>query len=136
MIFDTNVISEVWRAAPDPRVAGRVAAAGPQARLSVVVLGELRHGIDRRPPDRRRDALAAAYRSLVDAKREAVLPISLEVAEAWGALSARLAAGGRAIAAADGLIAATALVHDLELWTRNTRDFAGTGVRLFDPWEG
>jgi toxin FitB len=32
-------------------------------------------------------------------------------------------------------IAATALVHDLTIWTRNTRDFDGTGVRLFNPWE-
>ena len=36
---------------------------------------------------------------------------------------------------ADGLIAATALVHDLTLWTRNTQDFDGLGVRLFNPWE-
>ncbi|HVH02541.1 MAG TPA: hypothetical protein VM891_06270 [Amaricoccus sp.] len=43
---------------------------------------------------------------------------------------------GRRIGAQDGLIAATALVHDLTLWTRTTRDFADTGVRLFDPWEG
>ena len=42
---------------------------------------------------------------------------------------------GRVLPLADGLIAATALVHDLTLWTRNTRDFEGTGVRLFDPWE-
>ena len=42
---------------------------------------------------------------------------------------------GPLIDASDGLIAATALVHDLTLWTRNTRDFEGTGVRLFNPWE-
>jgi predicted nucleic acid-binding protein len=42
---------------------------------------------------------------------------------------------GRPLAATDGLIAATAVVHDLTLWTRNTRDFDGTGVRLFNPWE-
>ena len=65
-----------------------------------------------------------------------ILPVSLEVAEAWGDLSARMQTAGRRIGAQDGLIAATALVHDLTLWTRNTRDFADTGVRLFDPWEG
>ena len=42
---------------------------------------------------------------------------------------------GRILHMADGLIAATALVNDLTLWTRNTRDFDGTGVRLFNPWE-
>ena len=42
---------------------------------------------------------------------------------------------GRVLPPADGLIAATALHHDLTLWTRNTRDFADTGVRLFNPWE-
>jgi hypothetical protein len=50
-------------------------------------------------------------------------------------IRARRQAAGRPLAMSDGLIAATALVHDLTLWTRNTHDFTGTGVRLFDPWE-
>jgi predicted nucleic acid-binding protein len=42
---------------------------------------------------------------------------------------------GKALAPTDGLIAATAYVHNLTLWTRNTKDFERTGVRLFNPWE-
>jgi toxin FitB len=52
-----------------------------------------------------------------------------------GDLTVRVRDVRRRIDVADGLIAATALVHDLTLWTRNSRDFDGTGVRLFNPWE-
>ena len=62
--------------------------------------------------------------------------MTLAIAETWAELARRCAAErARSLDAPDGLIAATALVHDLTLWTRNTRDFDGTGVRLFNPWE-
>ena len=64
-----------------------------------------------------------------------VLAVTAEVAETWAKLAAAAAPHAADPRRRDGLIAATALVHDLTLWTRNTRDFDGTGVRLFNPWE-
>ena len=64
-----------------------------------------------------------------------VLPVTTPVSETWARLRARYWRARRVLPMADGLIAATALVHDLTLWTRNIRDFDGTGARLFDPWE-
>jgi predicted nucleic acid-binding protein len=43
-------------------------------------------------------------------------------------------ANGQQVSTIDGLIAASAVVHDLQLVTRNTKDFAKLGVRLFNPW--
>lgn len=58
-----------------------------------------------------------------------MLPVGIDVAQACAKLHA-----GRTLPELDALIAATALVHDLTLATRNVRDFAGTGVRLVNPW--
>ncbi len=58
-----------------------------------------------------------------------ILPVSKEVALAWGIIAA-----GRTRGVADALIAATAIVHDLTLVTRNTRDFDDLPLKLFNPW--
>ena len=59
-----------------------------------------------------------------------VLPVTQAIAERWGVLDAR-----RQAAIADGMIAATAIEHDLTLVRRNVKDFAGLGVTIFNPWE-
>jgi toxin FitB len=63
-----------------------------------------------------------------------VLPVTQSIAERWGILDGQRQAAGRPLGVADGMIAATALEHGLTLVTRNTKDFAGLGVTLFNPW--
>lgn len=63
-----------------------------------------------------------------------ILPIDVEVARIWGELTARAQARGGQVAAADGLIAATAIRNGLHVMTRNIRDFEPTGAMLIDPW--
>ncbi len=65
----------------------------------------------------------------------AVLPITEAIAEHWGTFEGECQLRGIGFNAPDGLIAATALAHDLTVVTRNVRDFAGFGVALFNPWE-
>jgi hypothetical protein len=60
-----------------------------------------------------------------------VLPVDAPAARLWGELSA-----SRTVPVIDTLIAATAITRGLTLVTRNTRDVAGTGVPLVDPWQG
>jgi predicted nucleic acid-binding protein len=62
-----------------------------------------------------------------------LLDIDAATADRWGRLMAQ---AGRPLPAIDGLLAATALQHDLTLVTRNSKDFVGVGVRLINPWEG
>jgi predicted nucleic acid-binding protein len=63
-----------------------------------------------------------------------VLPITQKIASRWGRLDGMRNSVGRTLAVPDGMIAATALEHDLVLITRNTKDYANLGVALINPW--
>jgi len=67
--------------------------------------------------------------------RGRILPLTETIAERWGILTAEQRWRGRQITMADGLIAATALEHDLTVVIRNVRDFDGLGVSLINPWQ-
>jgi toxin FitB len=64
-----------------------------------------------------------------------ILPITDRIADRWGVLDGESQLKGNPLNMADGMIAATALEHDLTLVTRNVKDFARLGVRLFNPWD-
>jgi predicted nucleic acid-binding protein len=64
-----------------------------------------------------------------------ILPVTEEIAERWGHLAATAKQQGVSLAVVDGVIAATAIHHDLTLVTRNVKDFSGLGVDLLNPWE-
>jgi toxin FitB len=133
-LLDTNVVSETRRRRPEPSVMRWLEASGPDAHfVSVLTVGEITKGIAQR---RRRDPegtdrLARWLRGLRELFTERILVVGDAEATCWGDL-----AGRTELPVIDGLIAATALVHDLTLVTRNTRDFAQTGARLLDPWRG
>ena len=104
--------------------------------VSVLSFGEIRKGIERLAPGKRRTELAAwLERDLHDWFEERLLPVTKAIAERWGVLSARRLDQGTPMPSIDGLIAATALEHNLTLVTRNVKDFAGLEVKLFNPWE-
>jgi predicted nucleic acid-binding protein len=132
-LVDTNVLSELRKG--DRAHAGIRAwfADAREAELftSVLVLGEIRRGIE--SIRRRRDvpsalALEQWLERLAGDFAERVLPVDARVADLWGRLNVP-----DPIPTVDGLLAATALAHDLVLVTRNVRDVERTGVRLLDP---
>ena len=132
-LLDTNVVSEL-RKGPraDPGVARWAAGRRDEAWLSALTIGEIRRGIELR---RRRDGVAARNMDvwldgLLGAFESRILPFDARVAEAWGRLNVP-----DPLPTVDAMIAATALVHDLTLVTRNVKDVAGTGVRLLNPFE-
>jgi predicted nucleic acid-binding protein len=135
ILLDTNVLSEMHHPMGSRRVTESVARHEHEIHLSVIALGEMLYGIRIMSPGRRRSTLEAYYAGLREAFGDRILPILYSITECWAHLRASQREGGRVLPLADGLIAATALVHDLTLWTRNTRDFDGTGVRLLNPWE-
>ncbi len=120
-LLDTNVLSEVVRPTPDPGVVARLTAAEGDAALSSVTWHELRYGIERLAPGRRRDALEAFLRALP--ARYPVLPYDQRAADWHARERARLDRAGIQRPFADGQIAATAATHDLLLVTRNVKDF-------------
>lgn len=131
-LVDTNVLSELRKGErANPGIRALFADADDDALFtSVLVMGEIRRGIE---SIRRRDTSSAlALEQWLDRLTrdfgERILPIDALVADRWGALNVP-----DPVATVDGLLAATALVHDLTLVTRNTRDVASTGVRVLDP---
>jgi predicted nucleic acid-binding protein len=132
-LLDTNVVSELRK---KERCAPKVstwAAAVPrnQDYLSVLVVGELMRGanLKRRTDPLMADALTKWIARLTHLYSDRILPVTLEVAQEWGRLSAL-----RPIPPEDGLLAATALVHRLTLVTRNVKNVEGLGVSLLNPW--
>ena len=131
-LFDTNVLSEVNRRQPDARVLAFVRGLSNDAFISVLTIGELRRGavLRRRTDVGHADRLDAWIASIETDYGGRILPVDLSTARLWGELAA-----DRPRQVVDTLIAATAIVHDLTLVTRNTRDFADTGVALVNPWQ-
>jgi len=114
-------------------VAWTDAAAASDLYTSVLVVGEIRAGIERlRGRDARQsEALEAWLDQLKTDFAERLLGVSTAVAERWGRLNAV-----RPLPVVDGLLAATAIEHGLTLVTRDTVAVAGTGVAVVDPWAG
>ena len=103
--------------------------------LSAITLAELLDGIATTDDHRRKNELAAWFDAAVIGRfRDRIIPLSVEILLDWIGLTRVLGAKGRPQAAADLLIAATCRVHDLVLVTRNTRDFANTGITVYNPW--
>lgn len=132
-LLDTNVISEARKSRPNPHLERWFASvAGAELYISVLVVGEIRQGIERlRPRDASQAAVYEAWLVLLRRDyRERVLPVTAEIGEEWGRLNAT-----RSYPVMDGLMAATAKVHDLTFVTRNVTDVAHTGVRLLNPFD-
>lgn len=137
-LLDTNVVSEGIRSNPNSTVLAWLAQhAEIDAAISIVTLAELRHGLLRTKKLARRRIIERWIESEVSGSFEKrILPLTLEILTDWLSLAAQLRAHGRPQSAPDLLIAATARVHDLILVTRNVRDFARTGVTVYDPFTG
>ena len=136
-LLDTNCISEVVRAQPEPRVLEWLEAADEALLyLSVLTLGEIRKGIACLVQSKRRTQLEAWLQVELQARFSGrILPIDAAVSDRWGLLSADPKRKGRALGTIDGLLAATALQFNLTLVSRNVSDFAHTAVRILNPWE-
>ncbi len=137
IVLDTNVVSELMRPHPADEVVAWFALQDPRGlRLTAVTLAELLYGIARLPRGRRRSVLEAAIDELSSTFADEVLPFEQAAARRYAAVVSVRERTGAPIAALDAQIAAICLVHDATLATRNTKDFAGTGVDFVDPWVG
>jgi predicted nucleic acid-binding protein len=130
-LLDTNIVSDVQRRLPKP--IAWLASVDPESlNLSVITVGEIERGIVklRKADPEKATRLDLWLRELRRDNVDRILAVTEDVALAWGRITA-----GRTRGSADTLIAATALVHDLILVTRNVADFEDTGVTVLNPWE-
>ena len=136
-LLDTNVPSELARPAPQSAVVRWVDANSQSGfHLSVVSVGELHKGFMLLAPGKRRVELERWFEDyLLPLFGDRILPVTHQVAERWGRLSAERQLRGAPMSTADGLIAATAIERGLTLVTRNIKDFADLGIPLLNPWE-
>jgi len=128
-LVDTNIISEVMRKEPDPAV-DRWFRTLDRVATSVICVDELVYGLRRRHAYKKE---AWLRRMLADVGE--VFPVTESAANWSGERRALLEGQGTTVHPADSLIAACAWEHGLVLATRNTRDFEGYGIALFNPFE-
>ena len=133
-LIDTNIISELRkkeRCNPNVRQWFETVD-NSEIYLSVLVIGELRSGIER---IRRRDPQAAFnlnnwLQEVVDRYNDRIFPVTQEIAQAWGLMNVP-----NPVSTIDGLLAATAKIHDCILVTRNVKDICKCGVSFYNPFE-
>ena len=136
-LLDTNIISELVKPKPEANVTEWVENTDESLLyLSVLTLGEIRRGIAALSQSRRRATLEAWLDKDLRARFEGrILVIDQEVADRWGLLTAAARNCGIVLPVIDGLLAATALEHNLTLVTRDTGQIPSMGVAVFNPWE-
>lgn len=130
-LLDTNIVSEArrgtlqavsWLRSVDPL----------SVHLSVLTLGEIMRGIalKQKSDPRAASHLAEWLRKLRNDHSDRILPVTDQISVEWGRIAAIRPRGD-----IDGLLAATAIIHDMILVTRNVKDFDDTGVSVVNPWE-
>lgn len=131
-LVDANVLSEPTKQSPNSKVVAWLATNETNLVVDSIILGELRIGILALPRGRKREKLEEWFEAIVDSIE--CLPWDAAVSQQWATLIVTLKKKGETVPLLDGMIAATALHHDLVVATRNTRDFQKTGVKTFDPF--
>jgi predicted nucleic acid-binding protein len=131
-LVDANVLSEPTKPEPDAKVIAWLRAHEKEIVIDPIILGELRFGILLLPAGKRRNRLEAWFEAGIS--RIACLPWESDAGMRWAELLAKLRSEGRSMPLKDSLIAATALLHDFTVVTRNTSDFASAGVKTLDPF--
>jgi toxin FitB len=132
-LVDANVISEPTKQTADSKVVAWLTENEANLVVDSIIVGELRIGILGLPSGRKRERLEQWFETVVETIE--CLPWDATVSRRWAALVVELKRKGETVPLLDGMIAATALQHDLTVVTRNIRDFRKTGVKTLNPFD-
>ncbi len=137
IILDTNVVSELMKAAPAGRVLGWIAAQPASALYTTsITQAEILHGLALLPTGKRRNALESAAEAML---REdfagRILPFGSDAALAYARIAADRRRAGRPISHFDAQIAAIARSAGAAIATRNVADYDRCGVKILNPWD-
>jgi toxin FitB len=136
VLLDTCVVSELWRKGGSEVVRNRVSTLKPhETYLSVLTVGEITKGIYLLNESKRKRNLQAKLTFLENEYKDNILNIDVKTIRLWGEILAVSQKKGKQVPVSDGLIAATAKHHNLQIMTRNISDFENTGVMLTNPWK-
>jgi toxin FitB len=131
-LVDANVLSEPTKPVPSTSVVDWLAANEGNLVVDSIILGELYVGVLTLPLGRRRRQLEEWFDALVQTIE--CLPWDATISRRWAQLVVEVRQRGETMPMLDGMIAATALQHDLTIATRNTRDFVRAGAKVLDPF--
>ena len=136
IVLDTNVVSELWKPTPNPRMMAWFDRQRNWAlHVTAITLAELRAGIAVLPPGKRRAALTADMETVLSTFVNPILSFDEEAATAYGALHAEARTKRYTLPFADAQIAAIAAVNGHAVATRDVRPFLAAGVAVINPWE-
>ena len=135
-LLDTCMISELTKSEPNKKVVEWVLNENEtNFYISVLTFGELYKGIEKLPESRKKEELGIwVENELKDRFQNRIIGIDLSISTIWGKIQCMAEKKGRPMPAIDSLIAATGIVHDLIVVTRNVSDMEQSGVKLFNPW--
>ena len=134
ILVDTNVLSELTKPKPEDRIVTWLEVNEPALAVPTIALAELRYGIARLPRGRRRSSLLRFWQTTCEQFRGRVFSFDERAAETYGEVAAAAERAGRRLNVQDGQIAAIALVHGMQVATRNADHFEATGVVIVNPW--
>ncbi len=136
ILLDTNVLSELMRAKPDPNVIAWVdAQRSSDLVISSITVAEILYGIARMPDGKRKDSLYVLASAMFEEDfAGSILAFDAEAAVHYADLVAASEGRGKIADMADGQIAAIARLHGARIATRNVRDFEAFGIPLVNPW--
>lgn len=132
-LIDTNIISELTRPVPHEAVLDFMNQLD-EGYLSIITVHELTYGIERKPKGKAKNQLSLMVNDMMTLFEKHIIPIDQKEAVTAGELRAAAQNQGRTVHMADALIAATASIRSLTVATRNSKDFAGLGIEVFNPW--
>jgi toxin FitB len=136
IVLDTNVVSELMRATPETAVIRWLKQrSGDSLYTTTVTVAEIRYGIARLPEGRRRESLHQAANEVFAAFPRQVLTFDLAAANTYADVVTARESLGNPIDGFDALIAAICRSQAAALATRNTKDFADTGIAVINPWQ-
>jgi toxin FitB len=138
IILDTNVLSELMRPKPSPRVAAWVAKQPATGLFTTSITeAEIFYGIELLTKGKRREGLLAAAEAMfAEDLAGRIFGFESDAARGFSKIAAHRRALGRPISHADAQIAAIAHVRGAKLATRNVADFEDCGLDVVDPWNG
>ncbi len=135
-LLDTCVISELIKKKPKICVVNWIKQIDESDMyLSVLTIGELQKGVIKlRESKRKQNLIQWVESDLVKRFENRILSVSDSVAIKWGEIQGKAEQQGRKMPVVDNLIAATGIVYDLQVVTRNIEDMKNSGVKLNNPW--
>jgi predicted nucleic acid-binding protein len=135
ILLDTNVLSELAKPQPDPRVVSWARHSAAALAVPTIAVAEMAYGIEKLVEGRRRQDLLAALQRLVTEFADRLFDFNVKTAWAYGGILVSARRAGRPMTVPDAAIAAIAKANGCALATRHVRDFATAGLEIVNPWQ-